>query len=283
MGSLSNANGEQNAGHDPQGVGMAAAAARRRTAWVTAQAGRRWRWPDRTRLVRLVLLLLLVSLWTAAGTAYRGQPQPVTAAPSRRATPTPIELRAVTARTTSADHQSLAAPGVRSPPTTAASREVAQPPPSQQPPAQASTPRGFTLLASGDVLPHRSVLERARAYGARSGRPYDFGPMFAAVRPIVSAADLAVCHLETPLSPSGRHLSGYPTFNAPPQLASAIRGAGYDACSVASNHSMDQGAQGVVGTLRVWTGPACGMPAWPGAPARPGPGSSPWPGCGWRC
>jgi len=107
------------------------------------------------------------------------------------------------------------------------------------------------VLASGDVLAHRSVVDRARAYGVRSGRPYDFGPMFAAIRPLVSAADLAVCHLETPLSPTGRNLSGYPRFNAPPQLAAAIGAAGYDACSVASNHAMDQGVQGVAGTLAV--------------------------------
>jgi poly-gamma-glutamate capsule biosynthesis protein CapA/YwtB (metallophosphatase superfamily) len=112
-------------------------------------------------------------------------------------------------------------------------------------------PRGFTLLASGDVLAHRSVLERARAYGTHSGHAYDFRPMFAAIRPLVSAADLAVCHLETPLSPSGGHLSGYPRFNAPPQLAVAIHTAGYDDCSVASNHAMDQGVRGVAGTLAV--------------------------------
>jgi poly-gamma-glutamate synthesis protein (capsule biosynthesis protein) len=251
MASRSKANGEQDASHDPQGGATAAAAARRRLAWVTARAGRRWRGPARTRLVRLVLLLLLVSLWTAAGTAYRGQPQLVTAAPARGATPTPVELRAVTARATSAAHPPVAAAGVRPPPPTAASRELPQPPPSQQPPAPASTPRGFTLLASGDVLAHRSVQQRARAYGLASGRPYDFRPMFAAIRPIVSAADLAVCHLETPLSPSGRDLSGYPRFNVPPQLATALRGAGYDACSVASNHAMDQGVRGVAGTLAV--------------------------------
>jgi poly-gamma-glutamate capsule biosynthesis protein CapA/YwtB (metallophosphatase superfamily) len=117
--------------------------------------------------------------------------------------------------------------------------------------APATLPGGFTLVASGDVLPHRSVLERARAYGAGTRRPYDFRPMFAAIRPVVSAADLAVCHLETPLSPSGRGLSGYPRFNAPPQLAVALRAAGYDACSVASNHAMDQGVRGVAGTLAV--------------------------------
>ena len=123
--------------------------------------------------------------------------------------------------------------------------------PSRPAAATSAPPRSFTLLASGDVLSHRSVVDRARAYGARSGRAYDFRPMFAGIRPLVSAADLAVCHLETPLSPSGRRLSGYPRFNAPRQLAAAIRGAGYDACSVASNHAMDQGAPGVAGTLAV--------------------------------
>jgi poly-gamma-glutamate capsule biosynthesis protein CapA/YwtB (metallophosphatase superfamily) len=117
-------------------------------------------------------------------------------------------------------------------------------------PAAPTTPplRGSTLLASGDVLSHRSVQERARAYGAHRGHPYDFGPLFAAIRPLVSAADLAVCHLETPLSPSGRHLSGYP---ASTPLHSWRRRAGYDACSTASNHAMDQGVRGVTGTLAV--------------------------------
>jgi hypothetical protein len=134
--------------------------------------------------------------------------------------------------------------------TPAAGRVITQPQPRRQP-AASTRVRRFTLLASGDVLSHTSVVERARAYGAGSRRAFDFRPMFAAIRPIVSAADLAVCHLETPLSPSGRQLSGYPRFNAPPQLAAAIRHAGYDACSVASNHSMDRGPHGVAGTLAV--------------------------------
>lgn len=112
-------------------------------------------------------------------------------------------------------------------------------------------PTGFTLLASGDVLPHTSVVTRAMAYAAGSGQRYDFRPMLRAIRPIVSAADLAVCHLETPLSPNGSNLSGYPAFNGPPQVASALRDAGYDACSTASNHSMDMGTAGITGTLRV--------------------------------
>jgi poly-gamma-glutamate capsule biosynthesis protein CapA/YwtB (metallophosphatase superfamily) len=115
----------------------------------------------------------------------------------------------------------------------------------------AAGPPSFTIVASGDVLPHTSVVARARAYGRSTGLRYDFRPMLSAVKPIVSSADLAICHLETPLSPTGRHLSGYPSFNGPPQIATAVRDAGYDACSTASNHSLDQGPQGVSGTLQV--------------------------------
>ena len=117
--------------------------------------------------------------------------------------------------------------------------------------ARATAPRGFTLIASGDVLTHNAVLEQASAYGRRVGQPYDFRPMFADLRPLVSRADLAVCHLEVPLSRHGQDISGWPAFTAPPQLAAALRWAGYDACSTASNHAMDQGPQGVAATLAV--------------------------------
>jgi poly-gamma-glutamate capsule biosynthesis protein CapA/YwtB (metallophosphatase superfamily) len=108
-----------------------------------------------------------------------------------------------------------------------------------------------TLVASGDVLPHGPVLRRAGEDGARSGQPYDFRPMLAELRPLVGGADLAVCHLEVPLSRDGRDIASWPSFNAPPQLAAALRWAGYDACSTASNHAMDRGAAGVAATLDV--------------------------------
>jgi poly-gamma-glutamate capsule biosynthesis protein CapA/YwtB (metallophosphatase superfamily) len=109
----------------------------------------------------------------------------------------------------------------------------------------------LTLVASGDVLPHGPVLRRAAADGARAGQPYDFRPMFAELRPVVAAADLGVCHLETPLSGDGRDVASWPSFNAPPQLADTLRWAGYDACSTASNHAMDRGPGGVAATIDV--------------------------------
>lgn len=73
--------------------------------------------------------------------------------------------------------------------------------------------------------------------------------MFDQVRPLLSAADLAICHMETPLSADNTGISGYPMFNAPLELARDAAGAGYDTCSTASNHSLDRGIAGITATL----------------------------------
>ena len=75
--------------------------------------------------------------------------------------------------------------------------------------------------------------------------------MFAEVEPLISSAGLAICHFETPLSRDDTELSGYPLFNAPRSLATAVRNAGYDGCSTASNHSFDRNVAGVFSTIEV--------------------------------
>lgn len=119
-------------------------------------------------------------------------------------------------------------------------------PPATGHPAPAPTPRGFTLVATGDVLPHTSVIDRAR-FDA-SGTGYDFRPMFDGVRPVVSRADIALCHMETVYGANGDY-TGYPAFKSPPEIAEGLAATGYDGCSTASNHSLDDGAPGVRRTL----------------------------------
>ncbi|GAA1367247.1 CapA family protein [Streptomyces beijiangensis] len=107
--------------------------------------------------------------------------------------------------------------------------------------------RGFTLVATGDVLPHTSIIERA--HKDAGGRGYDFRPMLAAVKPLVSRADLAICHMETVYGANGGPYTGWPTFKSPPQVAAALAATGYDSCSAASNHTLDDGAAGIRRTL----------------------------------
>jgi hypothetical protein len=106
------------------------------------------------------------------------------------------------------------------------------------------TVQTFDIVASGDLLIHSPLWQAA----ALNGGGYDFRPLFAAVRPIVSKAALAFCHVETPMGAGAP--SGYPLFNSPKELAAAIGWAGWDACSTASNHSVDKGQYGIETTLR---------------------------------
>ncbi|MEU2788009.1 CapA family protein [Streptomyces sp. NPDC007100] len=114
-------------------------------------------------------------------------------------------------------------------------------------PAKAAVPGGFTLLATGDVLPHTEIIEQARKDAHGGG--HDFGPMLAGVRPLVTGADLAICHMETVYGENGGPFTGYPAFVSPPQVAAALKATGYDSCSTASNHTLDAGAAGVRRTL----------------------------------
>ncbi|MFC7216866.1 CapA family protein [Streptomyces polyrhachis] len=107
--------------------------------------------------------------------------------------------------------------------------------------------RPFTLLATGDVIPYPSIIEQAAADAGGAG--HDFRPILAGVRAPVAAADLALCHLETPAGPPQGPFTGYPVFSSPPQLAPALRDTGYDSCSTASNHTLDGGMDGVARTL----------------------------------
>jgi poly-gamma-glutamate synthesis protein (capsule biosynthesis protein) len=116
--------------------------------------------------------------------------------------------------------------------------------------ASAAGPAELTVLASGDVLLHPGLWRQAAQDAhSRGQRGFDFRPVFAGVRSAVSAADLAICHLETPVGRPGGPFTGYPRFSVPPQVLPALADAGYDTCSTASNHSLDDGHSGVHRTL----------------------------------
>jgi poly-gamma-glutamate synthesis protein (capsule biosynthesis protein) len=122
-----------------------------------------------------------------------------------------------------------------------ASTTSAEPTPPPEP------PESFTLVATGDVLVHQG---RALTRGAQTDDGgYDFTDVFAGIAPTIEAADLAICHMETPVAPPGGPYRGYPSFVVQPEIVDALAGAGYDLCSTASNHSLDDGFEGLVRTL----------------------------------
>ncbi|SBT41430.1 poly-gamma-glutamate synthesis protein (capsule biosynthesis protein) [Micromonospora narathiwatensis] len=108
----------------------------------------------------------------------------------------------------------------------------------------------LTVVAAGDLLVHPLLTEQAAEDARAAGRAgHDFSRVLAAIRPRVSAADLAICHMETPLADPQGPFTGWPAFSVPPELADAAAWAGFDTCSTASNHSLDEGMAGITRTL----------------------------------
>ncbi|MFF9055180.1 CapA family protein [Streptomyces erythrochromogenes] len=142
---------------------------------------------------------------------------------------------------------SAAAAGCSTAGDTAPARLGESGPPAPSSAGGAPAAKGFTLVASGDVLPHTSVIQRAANDAQDDG--YDFRPMFSGVKALVSGADLALCHMETIYGEEGGPFSGYPAFKSPPEVADGLKDAGYDGCSTASNHTLDDGAAGLRRTL----------------------------------
>lgn len=108
----------------------------------------------------------------------------------------------------------------------------------------------ITLAAAGDLIVQPELVAQAAADARATGRNgRDFTAILGALRPEIAAADLGLCHMETPLARPQDPPTGYPIFNAPPELAEAVADLGFDACSTASNHTLDYGEAGVKRTL----------------------------------
>lgn len=110
--------------------------------------------------------------------------------------------------------------------------------------------RCTSVLMTGDMLVHAQLWEQARADALAEGsKGLDFGPLLAGQRRYIGKSDLAICHQETPVSTPTGPFSAYPSFNVPPQIITAAQQVGYQACTTASNHTIDQGTKGLVRTL----------------------------------
>lgn len=98
------------------------------------------------------------------------------------------------------------------------------------------------IAAVGDILIHKEILETQ--YDAESDS-YDFKNTLQYVKDYLSNADLAIGNLEGTLAGVENYgFSGYPSFNAPDELADAIKWAGIDVLNNMNNHSLDRDIKG---------------------------------------
>lgn len=104
------------------------------------------------------------------------------------------------------------------------------------------------LLAVGDNLIHIQVINS----GKQSDGSLNYDHLYSNVKDMISAADIAVVNQETILGGDKFPYSGYPNFNSPVEIGSALIHAGFDVILQATNHTMDMGLEGVKNTVAFW-------------------------------
>jgi poly-gamma-glutamate synthesis protein (capsule biosynthesis protein) len=118
-------------------------------------------------------------------------------------------------------------------------------------------PSQVVVVAAGDVIAQRDVKRAAAWYAGHGAGHEGWDGLLEALRPIVSAADIGFCNLESPIidapdpTVQPREAEGeeeFPKFYGPPAMAAALRAAGFRVVSVANNHAHDMGAGGIEGT-----------------------------------
>ena len=105
-----------------------------------------------------------------------------------------------------------------------------------------------SLFMVGDALIHSAVYQDAKT----SDGGYDFKPMLEKIKPISSKYDLVYYNQETILGGTELTLSNYPRFNSPYEVGDAFIDAGFNMVSLATNHTMDKGEQGVINSVNYW-------------------------------
>lgn len=108
-----------------------------------------------------------------------------------------------------------------------------------------------SVAMTGDLLFHQSLWTPFAIDPNEAGDNFDFVPLLEGQQRYLERTDLAICQMETPLAPSGGPYAGFPLFSTPPELAKAAKAIGYDVCTTASNHTVDQGTEGLLRTLDV--------------------------------
>ena len=111
-------------------------------------------------------------------------------------------------------------------------------------------PKEYTarLFMVGDALIHSAIYQDAK----QADGTYNFIPMLEYIKPISSKYDLAYYNQETILGGEELGYSNYPRFNSPQAVGDAFLDAGFNMVSLATNHTMDKGEQGVINSVNYW-------------------------------
>lgn len=114
-------------------------------------------------------------------------------------------------------------------------------------PSPTATPQqSIEIKLAGDILLHDTSRNSAKLENGG----FDFNPYFSLIKENL-AADLSICNIESPVDAYGgnQNLSGYPRFNIPREIITALKNAGFNMAVTNNNHALDKGYSGAMHTL----------------------------------
>lgn len=108
--------------------------------------------------------------------------------------------------------------------------------------------RSMSLVMVGDALIHDSIYKDAYI----GDNNYIFLDMFTDIGEIIKDFDLRYYNQETIIGGKDLGLSNYPLFNSPDEIGSDLVKTGFNMVSLANNHSLDKGVQGLEYSINFW-------------------------------
>ena len=106
----------------------------------------------------------------------------------------------------------------------------------------------INLLAVGDNLMHMGLVNSGR----QGDGTYNFDFLYEDIAPFLEISDISIINQETIMAGDDKGFSGFPYFNSPTAVADAIEKAGFNVVLQSSNHTIDQGLDGLLNAYKVW-------------------------------
>lgn len=105
-----------------------------------------------------------------------------------------------------------------------------------------------SLAAVGDALIHEMVLNS----GKKKDGSYNYDGIFKNIKGYLESFDVKVINQETIFVKDKSKFGGYPCFGTPVQMGDAMRKAGFNVITCATNHAYDKGMSGIRDTVEYW-------------------------------
>ena len=106
---------------------------------------------------------------------------------------------------------------------------------------------------AGDVLIHGAIYLDAQIGRDEKGiMRYDFRSIFSEIKDYFLSYDLRFVNQESPIGGQELGLRSFPKFNSPYEIGDALLDLGVNLVSLANNHTLDAGTNGVENSLKYW-------------------------------